>query len=120
MLDVAKRQNTAPFDTERLDRVMDEAGMDVVFVTSRHNVQYLLGRHLACVLTWMNALGRSRSLPVFVYARGEPDKAGFFGHRMENYQNEVKPFWVSELNVRSSGSVGVMEKAVEYAGQLNT
>jgi Xaa-Pro aminopeptidase len=38
---------------------------------------------------------------------------------MENYQNEVKPFWVSELNVRSSGSVDVMEKAVEYARKLN-
>lgn len=119
MLDVAKRQNTAPFDTERLDRLMDEAGMDVLFVTSKHNVQYLLGGHRAFFFESMDAMGLSRYLPVFVYAKGEPDKAGFFGHRMENYQNEVKPFWVSELNVRSSGSVDVMEKAVEYARKLN-
>jgi len=26
MLDVSKRQSTAPFDTARLDRLMDEAG----------------------------------------------------------------------------------------------
>ena len=93
MLDVAKRQNTAPFDTERLDRLMDEAGMDVLFVTSKHNVQYLLGGHRAFFFESMDAMGLSRYLPVVVYAKGEPDKAGFFGHRMENYQNEVKPFW---------------------------
>ena len=119
MLDVAKRQNTAPFDTERLDRSMDDAGMDVLFITSKHNVQYLLGGHRAFFFESMDAMGLSRYLPVFVYAKGEPDKAGFFGHRMENYQNEVKPFWVSELNVKSSGSVDAMEKAVEYARKLN-
>ncbi len=27
MLDVTKRQTTAPFDTARLDRLMDEAGL---------------------------------------------------------------------------------------------
>ena len=118
MLDVAKRQNTAPFDTERLDRLMDDAGMDLLFVTSKHNVQYLLGGHRAFFFESMDAMGLSRYLPVFVYAKGEPDKAGFFGHRMENYQNEVKPFWVSELNVKSSGSVDVMEKAVEYGRKL--
>jgi Xaa-Pro aminopeptidase len=57
-------------------------------------------------------------LPVFVYAKGEPQKGGFFGHRMENFQNEVKPFWVSEINTKSSGSVDVMERAVEYARRL--
>ena len=119
MLDVAKRQNTAPFDTKHLDRLMDDAGMDLLFVTSKHNAQYLLGGHRAFFFESMDAMGLSRYLPVFVYAKGEPDKAGFFGHRMENYQNEVKPFWVSEINVKSSGSVDVVEKAVEYARKLN-
>ena len=118
MLDVSKRQSTAPFDTARLDRLMDEAGIDVLLVTSKHNVQYLLGGHRAFFFESMDAMGLSRYLPVFVYAKGAPQKAGFFGHRMENYQNEVKPFWVSELNVKSSGSVDAMEKAVDYARRL--
>ena len=118
MLDVTKRQGTAPFDTARLDRLMDEAGIDVLLVTSKHNVQYLLGGHRAFFFESMDAMGLSRYLPVFVYAKGAPQKAGFFGHRMENYQNEVKPFWVSELNVKSSGSVDVMEKAVDYVRKL--
>ena len=33
----------APFDTAKLDRLMDEAGLDILIATSRHNVQYLLG-----------------------------------------------------------------------------
>jgi len=116
MLDVSKRK--APFDTERLDRLMDEAGLDVLLATSKHNVQYLLGGHRAFFFETMDAMGLSRYLPVLVYVKGAPEKAGFFGHRMEGFQNEVKPFWVSEINTKSSGSVDVMEKATEYVRRI--
>jgi Xaa-Pro aminopeptidase len=118
MLDVTKRQDTAPFDTALLDRLMDEAGIDVLVATSKHNVQYLLGGHRAFFFESMDAMGLSRYLPVFVYQKGAPQKAGFFGHRMEGFQNEVKPFWVSEVNTKSSGAVDVMEKAVDYLWRL--
>jgi Xaa-Pro aminopeptidase len=118
MLDVTKRQDTAPFDTGLLDRLMDEAGIDVLVATSKHNVQYLLGGHRAFFFESMDAMGLSRYLPVFVYQKGAPQKAGFFGHRMEGFQNEVKPFWVSEVNTKSSGAVDVMEKAVDYLRRL--
>jgi len=118
MLDVTKRQARAPFDTARLDRLMDDAGIDILLATSKHNVQYLLGGHRAFFFETMDAMGLSRYLPVFVYPKGAAEKAGFFGHRMENYQNEVKPFWVCELNVKNSGSVDVMEKAVDYVRKL--
>ena len=118
MLDVSKRPATAPFDTARLDQLMDEAGMDVLLATSKHNVQYLMGGHRAFFFESMDAMGLSRYLPVFVYPKGEPQKAGFFGHRMEGFQNAVKPFWVSEINTKSSGSVDVMERAVEYVRGL--
>jgi Xaa-Pro aminopeptidase len=118
MLDVTKRQDTAPFDTALLDRLMDEAGFDVLVATSKHNVQYLLGGHRAFFFESMDAMGLSRYLPVFVYQKGAPQKAGFFGHRMEGFQNEVKPFWVSEVSTKSSGAVDVMEKAVDYLRRL--
>ena len=118
MLDVTKRQDTAPFDTALLDRLMDEAGIDVLVATSKHNVQYLLGGHRAFFFESMDAMGLSRYLPVFVYQKGAPQKAGFFGHRMEGFQNEVKPFWVSEVNTKSSGAVDVMERAVDYLRRL--
>ena len=118
MLDVAKQSATAPFDTARLDRLMDDAGIDVLLATSKPNVQYLLGGHRSFFFDTMDAIGITRYLPVFVYPKGAPQKAAFFGHRMEAYQTQVKPFWVAETNTTSSGAVDVMEKAAAYARSL--
>ena len=71
----------APFDHARLDRLMDEAGIDVLLATSKHNVQYLLGGHRAFFFDYMDAMGLSRYLPILVYPKGKPDKAAYFGHR---------------------------------------
>ncbi len=90
MLDITKKQDAAPFDTARLDQLMEEAGIDVLFATSKHNVQYLLGGHRSFFFDNMDAIGISRYLPVFVYVKGTPQKAGYFGHGMETYQNSNK------------------------------
>lgn len=115
MLDVTKPVRTRiPFDASRLDRAMEEAGIDVLLATSKHNVQYLTGGHRAFFFDYMDAMGLSRYLPVFVYPKGAPDKAAFFGHRLEGFQKENEPFWVGEAQTTSSGSVDVMEKAAAY------
>ncbi|HEY6832446.1 MAG TPA: aminopeptidase P family protein, partial [Pseudolabrys sp.] len=69
------RSLAIPFDHTRLDRLMDEAGIDVVIATSKHNVQYLLGGHRAHFFDYMDATGVTRYLPVFVYPKGQPEKA---------------------------------------------
>ena len=97
---------------------MDEAGIDVLVATSKHNVQYLLGGHRSFFFDNMDAIGISRYLPVFVYPKGAPEKAGYFGHGMETYQTQIKPFWVSEVNTKSGGSVDVMQKAADYVRGL--
>jgi Xaa-Pro aminopeptidase len=117
MLDTT-RHSTAPFDTALLDRLMDEAGLDVLIATSKHNVQYLLGGHRSFFFDNMDAIGIGRYLPAFVYPKGAPDKAAYFGHGMETYQTQIKPFWVSEVNTKSGGSVDVMQKAADYARGL--
>ena len=83
MLDITKSASTTPFDTRRLDQLMDEAGIDVLLATSKHNVQYLLGGHRSFFFDNMDAMGISRYLPVLVYPKGAPQKAGYFGHGME-------------------------------------
>ena len=52
-----KTASTIPFDAARLDKLMDEAGMDVLIATSKHNVQYLLGGHRAFFFDYMDAMG---------------------------------------------------------------
>jgi Xaa-Pro aminopeptidase len=107
-----------PFSADRLDQLMDEAGIDVLVANSKHNVQYLLGGHRAFFFDYMDAMGLSRYLPIFVYVKGAPDKAAFFGHRLEGFQKEVKPFWVTEAQTSSSGSVDAMQKAIDYIRRL--
>src|SRR5262245_62872873 len=80
MLDVVKKvAPSIPFDADRLDRLMDEAGIDVLVATSKHNVQYLLGGHRAFFFESMDAMGLSRYLPVLVYPKGARQQAGSFG-----------------------------------------
>jgi Xaa-Pro aminopeptidase len=103
-----------PFDSARLDRLMDEAGIDVLLATSKHNVQYLLGGHRAFFFDYMDAMGLSRYLPVMVYPKGNPAKAAYFGHRLENFQQQVKPLWTPEVQANSSGALDTMQKATDY------
>jgi len=103
-----------PFDHARLDRLMEEAGIDVVLATSKHNVQYLLGGHRANFFDYMDATGVTRYLPVFVYPKGAPEKAAYIGHRLETFQHQANPLWTPETQTTSNGSVEAMTKAVEY------
>jgi Xaa-Pro aminopeptidase len=103
-----------PFDSARLDRLMDEAGIDVLLATSKHNVQYLLGGHRAFFFDYMDAMGLSRYLPIMVYPKGQPGKAAYFGHRLENFQHQVKPLWAPEVQANSSGALDTMKKATDY------
>ena len=90
MLDITKRQDTAPFDTARLDRLMDEAGIDVLLATSKHNVQYLLGGHRSFFFDNMDAIGISRYLPVFVYPKGAAAKGRLFRSRHGDLSDPAK------------------------------
>jgi hypothetical protein len=58
MLGAAQRTQVAiPFDASRLDHLMEEADIDVLLATSKHNVQYLLGGHRAFFFDYMDAMG---------------------------------------------------------------
>ena len=107
-----------PFDHNRLDRLMDEAGIDVVLATSKHNVQYLLGGHRADFFDYMDATGITRYLPVLVYPKGAPEKAAYIGHRLEKFQREVNPMWTPETQTNTWGTVDAMQKAVEHMRKI--
>ena len=114
----AAPDSVIPFDHTLLDRLMDDAGIDVILATSKHNVQYLLGGHRALFFDYMDAIGVSRYLPVVVYPKGAPAKAAFFGHRLEQHQCAVETFWISEVRALSWGSVDAIERAAAYVHDL--
>ena len=45
-----------PFETAKLDLLMEAAGLDILVATSKHNVQYLLGAERAIFFDYMDAL----------------------------------------------------------------
>jgi Xaa-Pro aminopeptidase len=113
----ARRPETSlsiPFDSNLLDHLMEQAGMDVILATSKHNVQYLLGGHRAFFFDYMDAMGVSRYLPVMAYQKGAPENAAYIGHRLEGFQREVRPFWTPVSDTSSSGSTDAIGKAIEH------
>ncbi len=84
---------TVPFDQNKLDDLMEAAGIDVLIATSKHNVQYLLGGYRFIFFSAMDAIGHSRYLPAVVYVRGDPDRTAYVANKMEGMEHANTPFW---------------------------
>lgn len=106
-----------PFDVERLDRLMEEMGIDVLLATSKHNVQYLLGGHRPLFFEYMDATGLGRYMPVLIYPKGGADKAAYIGHRLEGFQKPFEVFWTPEVQMVSAYSDDAMQKALDYVAK---
>ena len=82
-----------PFDSARLDDLLDEAGMDAVLISSKHNIQYLFGGYRFFFFDHFDAIGVSRYLPLLVYVKGRPEQSTYIGHAMESYEKDLGKFW---------------------------
>jgi Xaa-Pro aminopeptidase len=107
-----------PFDTARLDQLLADADIDVLVVTSKHNIQYLLGGYRFFFFEYMDAVGISRYLPVLVYQRGKPENTGYVGYRMEGFEKELGRFWTPHVTTSSNGSKDAMQQAVDHIKKL--
>jgi Xaa-Pro aminopeptidase len=107
-----------PFDTARADRLMDEAGIDLLLATSKHNTQYLLGGYKFIFFVAMDAIGHSRYLPVVAYEKGRPDHAAYIANRMEGGEHANHPFWTPTLHPACWTSWEAAELAVEHVRKI--
>jgi Xaa-Pro aminopeptidase len=107
-----------PFDAAHLDKLLDEADIDVVVATSKHNVQYLLGGYRFFFFDTMEAIGVSRYLPILVYRKRKPEQAAYVGCAMENFEREFGKFWPAALDLGDTGSVSAMQRAVAHINRL--
>jgi len=89
---------TMPFDTARLDELLDKAGLDAVLVTSKHNIQYMLGGYRYFFYANMDAHGLSRYLPCLVYIKGRPQDTTYIASPMEDYERELGKFWMDSTH----------------------
>ena len=107
-----------PFDAARLDGLMEEAGIDALIVSSKHNIQYLLGGYRFFFFDYMDAVGTSRYLPVFLYRRGRPEDAAYIGYRLEAYENELGKFWTPTVKTSTTGTMDAIALAVDHLDRL--
>lgn len=107
------RRGKPPFDTDRLDRLMEEEGLDALLATSKHSIQYLLGGYRFFFYDYMDAHGLSRYLPFFIYVKGRPLDSGYVGAPMERYEKQLGSFWVTNLNLKNCVSTGYADAAAE-------
>src|ERR1700729_3993153 len=101
----------------RLDALLDEAGMDAAVISSKHNIQYLLGGYRFFFFDHFDAIGVSRYLPLLVYVKGRPDHTAYIGHAMESYERDLGKFWVPTVQA-ARGSLDAAQLAADYLGKL--
>jgi Xaa-Pro aminopeptidase len=85
-----------PFDVTKLDQLLESAGLDVILVTTKHNVRYFLDGYQNQFFGVMDALGVGRYLPVLIYVRGRLDLAHFVGSMVDPWYVDARlePLWV--------------------------
>lgn len=103
-----------PFDTRKLDTLMEDAGLDALVVTSKHAIQYLFGGYRYFFYSAMDAHGLSRYLPIIVYLKGKPERAAYLGNPMEAMEAELGKFWTPETQFRTWTSPDAAKAAVAY------
>jgi Xaa-Pro aminopeptidase len=108
----------SPCNAKKLDRLMKEADLDALVVTSRHNLQYLLGGYRFFFFDAMEAIGVSRYLPVFVYQRERPENAIYIGNRMEGFEKELGNIPAASIKAASWGTTDAIGFAVDHIKAL--
>jgi Xaa-Pro dipeptidase len=109
---------TVPFDASRLDLLMEQTGIDVLLVTSKHNTQYLLGGYRFIFFSAMDAIGHSRYLPIVVYEKGRLENAAYVANRMEGGEHHNHPFWTPAFHAETWGTLDAAARAAEHLRKI--
>jgi Xaa-Pro aminopeptidase len=107
-----------PFDANRLDVLMEQAGTDVLLASSKHNTQYLLGGYRFIFFSGMDAIGHSRYLPLVVYERGRPENAAYIANRMEGSEHQNHPFWTPTFHPETWGTLDAAARAADHLKKI--
>jgi Xaa-Pro aminopeptidase len=109
-----------PFDAKKLDRLMEDAGVNLILACSRHNVRYLTGGYCYHFLSRAPRFARSQYLPFVGLARGRLDQAFYVGRVDEQSQIETEGLWIPHRFAGTVGTLNAAERAVQAARQLHT
>ena len=86
-----------PFDQSKLDKLLDDHGIDFLIINVKNTAQYLLGGYKFFFFAQKDSIGISRYLPTIGYPKGRPEMAFYIGHMLEGQQQEVEPLWIKDI-----------------------
>ena len=109
---------TLPFDSGHLDDLLEAAGIDVLLVTSKHNIRYLFGGYWFSFFDQFDAIGITRYLPILIYPKGRPGDAVYIGNLMEDSEVELGRFWCSTVEPKASGTLDAVDLATKHIRRL--
>lgn len=106
------------YDAQKLDRLMDEAGLDVLLVTAKHNVRYFMGGYSFIFFSAMDAIGHSRYLPIYIYVKGQPDDSAYVANTMEKWEHDNTPMSVPNFYPMAWGSIDSIGQALSHLQKM--
>ena len=107
-----------PFSAAKLDALLDESGIDLLLVSSKHNLQYLLGGYRYYFFEHLDNIGLGRYLPVLGYVKGRPDDTFYVGSGDETWGIEVFPFWPPRISTEAWTSSEAARIAAQFVRSL--
>lgn len=87
---------TYPFDAKKLDVLMEEAKIDLILATTRHNIKYLTGGRYHHFFGRSSRQGASQYLAVVGLPRGRFQDAFYIGRREEQRELAESPLWIGQ------------------------
>ncbi len=108
-----------PFDPEKLNRLLGEAGVALALVNTRHNVRYLLGGHFYHFHANSSRMGLSQYLPLLGIPRDRVPESFYVGRAEERAQiDSCGGIWVPEFVEALRGTTTAALGAIDAIRRL--
>ena len=88
---------TPPYDSDKLDRLMDAAGVDLILTNTQHNARYLTGGYFYHFHERFDAMGIGRYMALIGVPKGGPERAFLVGESREIGQSKDQNLWIPGL-----------------------
>lgn len=107
-----------PFDAKKLNRLMEEAGLDLLLACTRHNVRYLTGGYYYHFHAKAARMARTQYLPFVALPRARVEHAFYVCRAEERGQIDAEGLWIPRRVDAVRGTVPAAESVVKTVQEL--
>jgi Xaa-Pro dipeptidase len=107
-----------PFDAQKLNRLMEQADLDILLASTRHNVRYLTGGYYYHFHANATRMAQTQYLSFVGVPRGRMEDAFYVCRAEERGQVEAAVPWITNRVEAMRGTVPATEGAITAAQQL--